>query len=61
VRWKRHLGVNRFRRYAVTVDDAWTPMRLFWTEQRARRWHGGFNAGEAHLFRWSGSHWEELF
>lgn len=60
MRWKRHQGVNRFRKYAVTVMDSWTPARLFWTERGARRWHNTFLAG-AHLFRWNGDHWEELF
>lgn len=43
----------RLRRYAVTVMDNWTPMRLFWTLRGARRWCGElWWADHVHLFRW---------
>jgi hypothetical protein len=58
--WNRHAGVNRYRRYAVTVMDNWTPMRLFWTLNGARRWHQTFISGEAHMFHWDGHSWREL-
>jgi hypothetical protein len=54
------------RQYAVTVMDNWTPMRLFWTLERARKWRDKFNVngptkGPAHLFQWCASrgHWQE--
>ncbi len=49
----------QLRRYAVTVIDNWTPMRLFWTRDRAELFwleHKGY----AHLYRWSDGRWETV-
>jgi hypothetical protein len=52
----------RFRHYAVTVMDNWTPMRFFWTLRGARRFYLKHNNGYAHLFEWAGPTfgWQEL-
>lgn len=47
----------RFRKYAVTVMDNWTPMRTFWTLEGARKFavkHSG------NVFVWIGYNWAEI-
>lgn len=59
--WNRHAGVNRYRKYAVTVMDHWTPMRLFWTLRGAKKWRATILSG-SHLYHWSdmADRWMEL-
>ena len=43
----------RLRKYAVTVMDGWTPMRLFWTREGALRWRDKIGL-HAHAYKWTG-------
>lgn len=55
----RGLHVWSLKRYAVTVMDNWTPMRLFWTRRGASKfWNKHWRT--AHLFWWSGDSWIKL-
>ena len=47
----------KFRRYAVTVMDNWTPVRFFWTFKGARRFRNKRHG--AHLFAWTDDNWQE--
>lgn len=51
----------KFRCYCVTVMDHWTPMRRFWTLERARRFKEQQH-GAGHLFIWDRLHtrWVEI-
>lgn len=46
----------RLRRYAVTVMDNWTPMRLFWTLRGAENFHRKHSAC-AYLYIWKDGGW----
>ncbi len=41
----------RLRRYCVTVMDNWTPLRYFWTLDRATKWRDSIGS-YAHLYKW---------
>lgn len=49
----------RFRKYAVTVMDNWTPMRMFWTYRGARNFFN-HHWQIAHLFTWWDGSWHEM-
>jgi hypothetical protein len=46
------------RRYAVTVMDNWTPMRLFWTLKGAQKF-ASQHQGYAHVYERCGLGWRK--
>lgn len=59
VRVSAEESTVKLRRYAVTVMDNWTPMRVFWTLRGATTFAAG-HPGYAHIFRWSGGAWQRV-
>ena len=47
----------KLRRYCVTVNDNWTPLRLFWTLEGAKRFYR-LHRDCANVFGWSAGKWE---
>lgn len=47
----------RLKRYAVTVMDNWTPMRVFWTLEGAKKFYRQHREG-ANVFVWNDGSWD---
>lgn len=47
----------RFRRYCVTVNDNWTPMRYFWTLEGAKTFYRP-RRSHANVFQWRDGAWQ---
>lgn len=52
----RGLHVWSLKRYCVTVNDNWTPLRLFWTLDGAKSFYKKHRAC-ANVFKWDGEQW----
>lgn len=52
----RGLDVWSLKRYCVTVNDNWTPLRLFWTLEGAKGFYKK-HRNCANVFRWNGVQW----
>lgn len=50
----------RLRRYCVTVMDNWTPTRLFWTLEGARRFYRERRSC-ANVFKWEDGLWRWMY
>lgn len=55
--FNRGLHVRTFKRYCVTFMDNWTPLKLFWTLEGAKRcmWE---RRTCANVFKWDGEAWQ---
>lgn len=58
--FNRGLHVRTFKRYCVTFSDNWTPLKLFWTLEGARRCYREHRS-YANVFKWDGEAWAWMF
>jgi hypothetical protein len=54
--FNRGLHVRTFKRYCVTFSDNWTPLKLFWTLEGAKRCYRERRSC-ANVFKWEGGAW----
>lgn len=50
----------QLRKYAVTVMDNWTPMRLFWTLDGAIKFANKTGRDYSHIFVWRKTRWIDI-